>query len=130
VVSSEEKVGEKREVRERKARDEWAPEERKQQALEATGTSYVTGRGGEREHTGRCGCHLWRKSHGEEDGGGRSLCRDAKNRRARKQGIDEASDGGGGRLTKQRRRRVMVKDRRKRPEEEVTRRLLKVFKET
>jgi hypothetical protein len=77
VVSSEEKVGEKREVRERKARDEWAPEERKQQALEATGTSYVTGRGGEREHTGRCGCHLWRKSHGEEDGGGRSLCRDA-----------------------------------------------------
>jgi hypothetical protein len=68
-VVSEEKGGEKREVRERKARDEWAPEERKQQALEATGTSYVTGRGGEREHTGRCGCHLWRKSHGEESTG-------------------------------------------------------------
>jgi hypothetical protein len=49
------KGGEKREARERKARDEVAPEERKQHALEATRTSYITGRGGEGEHTGRRG---------------------------------------------------------------------------
>jgi hypothetical protein len=51
-------------------------------------------------------------SHTERNQQGRRRPKLVQGCGARKQGIDEASDGGGGRLTKQRRRRVMVKDRR------------------
>jgi hypothetical protein len=59
------------------------------------------GRGRGRGRRGRGPRRPIRCLRGEEEGdrGGRSLCREAKNRRARKQGVDEASGGGDGRLT-------------------------------